>query len=178
MLFLHHLAIRKGISPLVGDQNIRAELRRRAEWERFFEEGGQFLSSFKWDVFTTPTFRHPVTERVCYREVEQFVRGFGPQAYAAVAFEVGPIGLRTHAHVLLGGLSSIGQGSGYHLWKQGNIDWQEYDPKRGAAWYLMKTAAVPDTLDFIGELKRWHPRRRKRGQRGRDSHDVRAAGDT
>jgi hypothetical protein len=174
--FLHHLALRKGISPLLGDGTIRVELRRRAEWDRFFDEGGRFLSEFHWDVFATPSFKHPVTGPTAHHRINELVEGFGGQAYAAVAYEVGPIGLRLHAHMLVGGLNTIGAAKGSKLWHWGNIDWQRYDPKRGAAWYLMKTAAVPDTLEIIGEPKRWHPRRRKRG-RGRTEDDVRREGD-
>ena len=166
-VFLRRLASRKGISPLVGEQHLREEIRRREERDRFIEEGGRFLSRFQWEVFASPTFRYPVDEWVARSEVEEFVRGFGPGTYAAAAYEVGPAGRRIHAHVLLGGLRPHSGLWIKTLWKRGNIDWQQYDPRQGAAWYLMKQAhSVPDTLEIIGDPKVWHPRRRKRG-RGR-----------
>lgn len=92
------------------------------------------------------------------------MREQGPESYAFVALETGPIGRRVHAHALLGGvhpplhargLSELRQAAALtraaKTWRHGNIDLAEYNPAKGGAFYV---SPCPDDWFIVGELRR------------------------
>ncbi len=103
----------------------------------------------------------------------------GPNVYAYVGHEQGKAGQRVHFHALIGGLF-VGHRDGAGLYfrdlavsravaawtlpnigvqrhykTHGNIEVHNYDPRRGASWYVAK---YPNEGDIMGELK---PHRRR-----------------
>ncbi len=130
---------------------------------------GDFLSGFNWDLYATPSFKWPVSYNVARTATHEFTSHFGTQAYAVVAYETGPVGGRTHIHMLLGGLvGEIAKAHAGRLWRRGNITIEKYDPRRGACWYIPKTFYDhPDAGEIIGEPKTLS--RRKRGRKKRSN---------
>ena len=147
----------------------REDQLRTIEAARYRDAYGDFLSRFKWDLYATPSFKWPVSYHQARTSAHEFISHFGTQAYAVVAYETGPVGGRTHIHILLGGLvGEIAKTHAGRLWKRGDITIEKYDPRRGACWYLPKTFYDnPDAGEIIGELKTL--RRRKRGRRKRSN---------
>lgn len=118
------------------------------EWR---EALGAFLSTFHWELYVTPTFRDPVSYAQARRAVGGWMSGFGRDAYAYIAYEKGWGGGRTHAHALLGGLTSPTDGFYARLWPAGQIQVSCFDPTRGACWYVAK---FPADGEIIGTLRR------------------------
>ena len=142
----------------------------REEWnrwltrERVSDAWGRYLKAFHWQIYATMTFAHEKSDAAAFALVKAFVKRLGSKTYGIVAVERGGIGMRTHAHVLLGGLAypSIP----VENWPHGDMRWERFDPARGATWYAAKNEFdEPDTIEIVGHLKRWHPTRRKRGRR-------------
>jgi hypothetical protein len=101
----------------------------------------------------------------------------GGDAYAYSALEKGVAGKRTHVHVLLGwprGGISRTNWIAFHkkverLWRHGKVHLERYDPRRGAAQYLVKDSAqFPDQGEFIGDPKKVRQRKKKRTRKERD----------
>jgi hypothetical protein len=55
------------------------------------------------------------------------------------------------------------------LWRHGKVHLERYDPRRGAAQYLVKDSAqFPDQGEFIGDPKKVRQRKKKRTRKERD----------
>lgn len=141
-----------------------------------YDEGAErLLDRWAWQVYATPTWRHPVSRWSAQRGIHAFLPRFGDQAFAYVAYERGKLGGRIHVHMLIGGLNSFAQARGNVLWQwrrgkpipgHGDIKWERYRRHGGAAAYVMKDAQFePEVEEFFGPLRRLYPR--KRGRRGR-----------
>lgn len=141
-------------------------------------ELGDWLSRFHWQAFVTPTFRFPVKETQARSAVEGWLRKLGSHVYAYVAYEEGKAGGRTHVHALIGGLVPRGRDTAtgiHHLklsltrlrraWRHGhedvdgNVKVEQYDPRRGAAWYVAK---FPYDGELLGGQPTRHRQRRRR----------------
>src|SRR2546421_13050511 len=57
--------------------------------------------TIRWDWWTSPTFRYPVSSDTAFAAVEGWLRPLG--AYALVGCQRGPTGDLIHPHVLIGG---------------------------------------------------------------------------
>ena len=128
---------------------------RQRQWIRVL---GDWLSTFHWQAYLTLTFRYAVSPEYAIEMVKVWLGGLGPQVYAYMTVERGDEGLRTHVHLLLGGLASAKSATGLHLrllnikrasrrWSHGDVNAQEYDPRRGACWYVAKD---PEYGQFLG----------------------------
>jgi hypothetical protein len=123
-----------------------------------------WLRTFKWDWWVTPTFRRAVTGAGAGELVRGWLGQQRADAYAVMAVERGAVNDRTHAHVLLGGVGAHPQ---LRLrleraWYYGHILVQPYAPRldppgtrTGACYYLVKD---PEAVEVLGRLRRWRPR--------------------
>lgn len=125
-----------------------------------------WLRSFRWDYWTTMTFRNDVSEGYARHAVTCWLEKQPPGVYAAVAYERGDLGGRTHAHALVGGIGRHALCETHLLrsWRQGNARVDQYrpglDPRgtcRGLGWYV---AAYPDSLELVGTPLKWRARKR------------------
>jgi len=131
-----------------------------------------WVRSFSWDAWCTPTCENPVTERRARLLVMRWLRRQGRQAYAAVIYERTPGALLVHPHALVGGLHRTAPKhptplAVTHLresWPHGNIKVEPYyagmdrpGTYRGASWYLVKTGV--DGVTIVGQPVRWRPSR-------------------
>ena len=137
---------------------------RQRQWIRVL---GDWLSTFHWQAYLTLTFRYAVSAEYAIEMVRVWLAGLGPEVYAYMTVERGDEGLRTHIHLLLGGLARSRSATGLHLrllnikragrrWKHGDADAREYDPRRGACWYVAKN---PEYGEFLGS---WPQRQMRR----------------
>lgn len=142
---------------------------------RLINEWGAFLSHFHWQAFATPTFKRLVTKAEARNAIMRWLGEMGEDVYAYVAYEEGTAGGRTHCHALVGGLPTKDEKrTRLHLlrlcihraawswkwrWKKGEIKIDQYDPTRGAAWYVAK---FPADGEIIGTMRRHHPHRKKK----------------
>lgn len=143
--------------------------------ETYPEAAERFMGRYAWQIYSTPTWRQPISFHRARHDVSEFFSHFGKPAFAYVAYERGRLGGRIHAHLLLGGLSgSIALGSGYKLWRHGQIEWEPYKRRGGAARYVWKDAKdAPETGGFIGTTpRRLYPRKRGRRGRGKKGKSV------
>jgi len=149
--------------PLYVIHESLEEVQRHKEWK---QELGDFLTYFDWDVYTIATFAYSVREDDHARRVgQEFVEGFGPEAFAFIAAERGDTGARLHLHLLIGGLSELAKNKGARRWQHGVVKkWEAYDPRGRAAWYVSKW---PESSEFVGRLQR--RTRRPRRQQSQES---------
>jgi hypothetical protein len=125
-----------------------------------------WLQGMRWDFFATPTFRYPTSQAVAMSAVKHWLASKGPRAYAAVAYERGPLGGRLHCHVLVGGVgrSALQRQHLLRSWRHGMIKVEAYRPHLPAARYVCEYADDPEGLEILGSPQRYRPRRR--GTRG------------
>lgn len=132
---------------------------------------GTFLSAFHWQLYATPTFKVPVNRHHARQAAQRWIATIGPDAFAYIAYEEGKAGGRTHCHALVGGLGAIPTShSGLNVralaikkversWKHGDIKVDQYDPRRGACWYMSK---FPSDGEIVGVMKRHRVRHRRK----------------
>lgn len=147
----------------------------RPDDRRLKKEWGAFLSQFHWQAYATPTFKRLVTRSEAQSAITRWIGEMGEGVYAYVAYEEGTAGGRTHCHTLLGGMPNEeetrtrlhllrldilrAEWSWKRRWKQGDIQIEQYDPLRGAAWYVSK---FPADAEIIGTMRRHHVHRKRR----------------
>lgn len=151
--------MQRGPGLLVSTEAARVEARLKDAYARWLE-------GMRWDFFVTPTFRYPTTQAQAASAVRQWLAVTAPSAYAAVAFEHGPMGGRLHCHAVIGG---IGQHDAerYGLWRgwrRGRITVSPYTPALKGVRYMLKDVQDADGVELIGDPVPYRPR--KRGRRG------------
>jgi hypothetical protein len=120
----------------------------------------------RWDFFATGTWERPVTACTAFQTVETWLRKH-PSAYAAVGIQTGPLGLRYHVHVLVGGIGCNGLSETLlrRSWvRGGHLLIESYHPTQGAVEYLVRQA---NEIELLGMPLHYSPRRR--GRRGKRS---------
>lgn len=147
--------------------------RVEVEERKYREAFGDFVESYRWQVYATLTFKKPAGFEWARRCSKWLVGRLGRKVYAFVALEKGVAGQRTHIHILLGWRS--GKFTDHQLllfrrWVQRNWDHGDqvkvdaYKPHGGAVQYSVKDSALlPEQGEFIGKPKK--VRRRKRGKK-------------
>jgi hypothetical protein len=137
-------------------------LRTVHRYEQWKKISGDFATYFDPQFYLHPTFKYPVSEAYFWRTVEEYITGFGPQAWAIVGAERTPELGFLHAHLLLGGVEgAVAKNHVGRLWKHGNIEVFPYDATKGGAWYATK---VPEEVQIIGRPQRRTRRPRRRRQ--------------
>jgi hypothetical protein len=144
------------------------------------DEMGKFIAQHHWQAFATLTFKVAVSLEEALAATTSWLRGLGASVYAYLAPERGDFRGRAHCHVLIGGMyRGDGKKAGLDLkhvalrhaermWKQeaanghephGGIVIEDYEPSRGAAWYVSK---LPADGQIIGTMQRHHGHRSRR----------------
>lgn len=126
----------------------------------------RWLQGFRWDYWCTPTFCYEKTQPEAMLAVRQWLSN-KPDAYAAVAYELGPGGGRVHCHAVIGGVGRDAK-QRTHLsvsWRRGIITVEQFDPTRRGIRYLLDRANDPDGLELLGTPQSF--RARRRGRRGK-----------
>ncbi|PYO41404.1 MAG: hypothetical protein DMD33_14110 [Gemmatimonadetes bacterium] len=150
-----------------GDAAPRAPL---GEQERLRLATADWMRSFRWTVWATPSFAHAVTRRYALHAVRAWLRKISRESYAIVSLERGPSGLLWHPHALVGGIPRSPLVAGFvgGLWRHGNVEVAPYDRRldhpgtsSGASWYLTKTGT--DAVEILGSPIVYRPRRRGGG---------------
>lgn len=134
--------------------------------------GADWVRTFSWDAWCTPTCERDVSERRVRLFVMRWLRRQGRQAFAAVIYERTPGALLVHPHALVGGLHRTSPKhptplAVTHLresWRHGIITVEPYHAgmdrpgtTRGASWYVTKTGV--DAVTIVGQPVRYRPRR-------------------
>ena len=102
-----------------------------------------FLNEFVWDWYVTLTFKNVCKTFTAWNSVNRWLenlqRGEKRRIGYYIVMELTEQGA-THLHLLMGNLSGVRRGKWWTLWyeKYGRAKIQEYDPKKGAGYYLTK----------------------------------------
>jgi hypothetical protein len=157
------------------------------------DDMGRFLAQHHWQAFATMTFKVAVTLEEAIYATTSWIRSLGASVYAYLAPERGGLGDRIHCHALIGGMyRGDGKKTGTdlkllalrhaeRLWRQerhntrephGHIVIEDFEPRRGAAWYVSK---FPDDGQIIGTMQRHHGHRSHKKGRNRLTTSPEAA---
>lgn len=102
-----------------------------------------FLGEFKWDWYVTLTFENVSKTFTAWNNVNRWLenlqKGEKRRIGYYIVMELTEQGA-PHLHLLMGNLSGVRTGKWWTLWyeKYGRAKIQEYDPKKGAGYYLTK----------------------------------------
>jgi hypothetical protein len=100
---------------------------------------------FVWHLFVTLTFAYPKSEAAALLHFGRWLRRVEQRAKKGVGWfvvlERGAAGL-LHLHVLLVHTDHMHPGAVAKAWRCGRVDVTQYDPTRGAAYYLAKDVAA------------------------------------
>jgi hypothetical protein len=102
---------------------------------------GGFLHEFAWDHCATLTFRYPVQRDIAIKELcDRFLRRLGRNAQRPIAcfWAIERGGGQLHIHALIAGTVKLASAGIYSAWQAGYSKVSQYDPSRGAAWYVTK----------------------------------------
>jgi hypothetical protein len=148
-------------SPIIAPRGLftSASEYRNAIWEREVEEGWvQWVRSFHWDYFITPTFMRTVSDEYARSQALRYIEEVASRPSAFFAWGGG----QEHSCHLLLNLDDEQMRARHRrkmvkrrlqiLWKHGNIKVEAFDARRAskAVRYLVDHHEV----ELIGELKR------------------------
>jgi len=108
----------------------------------------EWARTIDFDVFATPTFKHPVSAERAFHAIAKWLRPV-PAAYALLVRQVA----EPHTvHLFIGGIpqSAPMLAALRDTWRHGNIDLDRFHPKGGALRYVIDRA---EAIDLIGTPK-------------------------
>lgn len=129
-----------------------------------YEQLGVWLTEYMWRYFVTLTVAPPMDaprhrpwsmsadamQRAFFRTITRLEKRTGDAVPYFFAIE-GVARENVHLHALLGGRGGIGQRDIEWAWRLGAVDFQLYDPSRGAASYMTKEiSSYPDNWGVSG----------------------------
>ena len=113
----------------------------------------------RWSHFVEGTFERPVTAWTALRVARSWLAKC-PQSYAAVGVQLGPINLKIHVHLLVGGVNAKGETLLRGNWvRDGHVKIERFHPSLGGVEYVVRQA---DQIELLGTPVLYCPRKRGR----------------
>lgn len=111
------------------------------EIQKLRQAYGALWDSFPWSHFVTLTYRNEASATQAQTDFKRWHRGLESEAQGPVLWVMTIEGAnrgRTHIHALLEGTRSVSEERVVRGWKHGLTHVDQFDPERGAAFYISK----------------------------------------
>lgn len=143
------------------------KMETRGEHLLLQEEWVRLMTRYPLRHWATLTTKKPRSQWELQQERERFVRRIERAGHGGIwwfsALENGRRLNRTHVHMLLGGTDRLGSRTLERLWRYGIAEVEDYDPARGATYYISQlVAAGLGDVEFSENIERSYRRWQRR----------------
>src|SRR4051794_29301711 len=127
--------------------------------ERLNQEWKRWLRTMYWDYFVTGSFEDPISATAAVSTAKRWLARY-PHVYGVIGVQQGPIRLRDHVHLLIGGVDTRTEVHLRASWiKGGHVQLKRYVTGGRAINYIVDQA---HEIELLGNPLPFRPKRKRR----------------